>query len=188
VVDFAVVVFGLLVALWLAEFLAGKYLESEHLVDDMASGLVAYDRDLGWHLTPKWEGEHRNSDFTLRYSIDARGFRAAEPRRVRDTSSVSSAGNETSITAVVGNSFTFGLGVPTEETFVALLDEQSGSSRRYRNFGIPGYSTHQQLIMLETGTLSSHVVVARGLHGQRPTRQRARLPAIGAVREATVRS
>ena len=84
--------------------------------DGLAPGLVVYDRYLGWTLAPNWQGGHRHHDFDARYTTNAYGFRgrfdAPASQKVRRY-------------AVVGDSFTFGLGANDEETFVHLLNSRA---------------------------------------------------------------
>jgi hypothetical protein len=104
----------------------------------MDPGLLRYHPELGWTLTPNWRGRHRHHDFDVGYSINAEGFRGWFPpidgarRRV----------------AVLGDSFTFGLGVEDGETFVSRLNEIDPGTV-YLNFGVPGYSTDQELQLLD---------------------------------------
>ncbi|MBI5691757.1 MAG: SGNH/GDSL hydrolase family protein [Verrucomicrobia bacterium] len=113
--------------------------------DRLDPGLVRYDPMLGWRLQSDWKGNHRHADFSAQYSIDAHGFRrivsplpSAPPPRV---------------TAVLGDSFTFGFGVNDDQTFVHLLDAAKSGGMRFRNFAVPGYSTDQQALLLEQGVL-----------------------------------
>src|SRR5688572_26989404 len=46
-------------------------------------GMVEYDSVLGWKMVPGWKGSHDHTDFTARYSLDSRGFRAGTPERGR---------------------------------------------------------------------------------------------------------
>ena len=106
---------------------------SEH----MEPGLIRYNADLGWQLTPGWSGVHHHYDYDVEYDIDASGFRV-DPH----------AGKTGSRVAVLGDSFTFGLGVANDETFVSRLNAGSDDRRQYLNLGVPGYSTDQELLLL----------------------------------------
>jgi len=64
---------------------------------------------------------------------------------------------------VLGDSVTFGLGVPTEETFTARLGASLAAKRspndpRYEvlNFGVSGYGTAQEIHLLEVKGLAYH--------------------------------
>lgn len=109
--------------------------------DRMDHGLVRYDPLLGWRLTPLWQGRHDNIDFHARYTIARAGHR-------NDPSLPENA----PWTAVVGDSFTFGLGVNDAETFPSLLN-QTSPSHGFRNFGVPGFSPDQELLLLQRDIL-----------------------------------
>ena len=134
---FLSIVFGLIFALVLAEWLLGIY--SERLQTDvMDPGLIRYNALLGWSLSPDWSGVHKRYDYEVTYTTNQFGFRhqseyGASPPEKR--------------IAVFGDSFTFGLGVNDEETFVSRLN-QSKSGIYYVNYAIPGTSTDQQLLLI----------------------------------------
>jgi lysophospholipase L1-like esterase len=106
--------------------------------DAMDPGLVVYDRYLGWKLAPRWQGGHRHQDFSVRYTTNAYGFRGDFDAR----------GGGRVRYAVVGDSFTFGLGVNDADTFVSRLNAAAPDDELYLNFGVPGYSTDQEYILL----------------------------------------
>ena len=106
--------------------------DSEH----MEPGLIGYDADLGWQLTPGWSGTHHHYDYDVEYDIDANGFRV-DPH----------AGTTGPRVAVLGDSFTFGLGVANDETFVSRLNAENETRQNYLNLSVPGYSTDQELLL-----------------------------------------
>ena len=110
------------------------------LADQIDAGLLCYDELLGWSLTPNWSGEHKNVDFSVRYTINGEGFR--HDPIVPDT-----AGN--SAVVVLGDSFTFGIGVNDDQTFVHYLNEVGPNGLRFYNYAIPGTSTDQQILLFE---------------------------------------
>ena len=106
--------------------------------DRMDPGLIRYDTTLGWKLTPGWRGAHENYDFDVNYRVARSGFRGrsdyTQPgRRI----------------GVFGDSFTFGLGVNDDETLVAALDVHLADTANAYNFGVPGYSTDQEVLLAE---------------------------------------
>ena len=107
--------------------------------DALDPGLVIYDRYLGWTLAPDWQGSHRHHDFEVRYTTNAYGFRG----RFETPS-----GQNVRRYAVVGDSFTFGLGVNDEETFVNLLNSGASDDDYYLNFAVPGFSTDQEYLLI----------------------------------------
>jgi len=133
-----VVLCSLAVALAGAELFLRYQKKSIQQSDTMDPGLVIYDSHLGWKLAPRWQGGHRHHDFDVRYSTNAYGFRGNFDAR----------GGGRVRYAVVGDSFTFGLGANDADTFVARLNASAPAGRLYLNFGVPGYSTDQEYILL----------------------------------------
>lgn len=103
----------------------------------MEPGLIRYHSQLGWSLSPGWTGQHSHYDYQATYTIGADGFRA-QTANALDT--------DAKQYAVFGDSFTFGLGVEDDQTFVSLLNASGAGS--FRNFATPGTSTDQQLLLL----------------------------------------
>jgi hypothetical protein len=113
--------------------------------DELESGMIGYDAELGWRLQAHWKGSHRHHDFAVQYAIDERGFRApgsdAPPTGAHP------------LTAIVGDSFTFGLGVNDDQTFVHLLNRGAPAGTAFTNCAVPGYSTDQQALLIEKQVL-----------------------------------
>ncbi len=112
-----------------------RYIEQSDKLDE---GMVMYDPDHGWRMRPDWTGSHHHYDFAASYHINRYGFRGsyAEPRggiRV----------------ALVGDSFTFGQGVDGEQTFSHLLGEATAGRSAFLNFGVLGFSTDQQYLLIK---------------------------------------
>ncbi len=130
------VAFSLIVGLATAELvLRWQRSQIEHS-DRMEPGLLRYDPLLGWSLSPGWEGEHHHHDFRVRYRINDDGFRGpAGPVP------------EEAVT-LLGDSFTFGLGVDEGETFADRLNADHPRTRFF-NRGVPGYSTDQERLLLD---------------------------------------
>ncbi len=129
--------FSLAIAEWVLRY-QRQQIESS---DRMEPGMVLYDAQLGWKLKPFWQGAHHHYDFDVSYKIDSNGFRSSTANNPVPKNNPSY--------SVVGDSFTFGIGVPGAKTFTSLLNLQDTQNRAYRNFGIPGYSTDQQLLLIE---------------------------------------
>lgn len=108
--------------------------------DRLQAGLVVPDPVLGWKLAPAWTGGHTHHDFTATYEVDVDGGR-------KDPAPVS--GPKKPQVAVLGDSFTFGLGVADGETFLSLMNRDESNGFRYLNRAVPGYSTDQQSLQLE---------------------------------------
>lgn len=129
------VALGLLVALLVAEWGLDIYFQRTQS-QSMEPGFMRYHPQLGWSLSPGWSGEHRHFDYQATYHLDPSGFRL-QP---------ASSGAESRQFAVLGDSFTFGLGVQDDETFTALLNARGEGE--YLNYGVPGTSTDQHLLLL----------------------------------------
>jgi hypothetical protein len=104
--------------------------------DKMDPGLIFYDPELGWQLAPHWSGSHQHYDFNVDYHINYTGLRA-DPQEAQSKPRV----------AVLGDSFTFGIGVDDTETFVSLLNADEELPGSYVNLGVPGYSTDQEYLV-----------------------------------------
>ncbi len=128
--------FSLVVAEWVLRYQRQSVEHEINASERMQPGMILYDAQLGWKLKPYWSGKHHHYDYDVTYNINRDGFRGAETQR----------GNVDF--AVVGDSFSFGLGVNDDETFVALLNANSKEKNVYRNYSVPGYSTDQQLLLL----------------------------------------
>jgi len=114
------------------------YIEDSNRTD---SDLIAYDAILGWKLTKNWRGNHRHHDFDVQYSINEYGFRGKFKKKQSKSER---------IYAFVGDSFTFSYGVNEGETFVDLLNLSKKRERIiFYNFGVPGYSTDQELLLIK---------------------------------------
>lgn len=100
-------------------------------------GLLKHHPRLGWVLAPGWRGSHRHHVFRTIYEVNQFGFRGrtalggqSERRRI----------------VLLGDSFTFGLGVNEGETFTDRL-AQANPNMEFLNFGVPGYSTDQEYLL-----------------------------------------
>lgn len=109
--------------------------------DRLDAGMVQYDSTLGWKLSPGWSGNHRHHDYTAKYQINELGFRSDTPFRGRLTADP--------LVMVVGDSFTFGLGVNDTDTFVHHLGSARVANKTWANGSVPGYSTDQQVLLVE---------------------------------------
>lgn len=106
----------------------------------MDAGMVKYDPELGWRLVPNWSGDHSHRDFSVHYSINARGLRADTPALPRNSGR--------KLTLALGDSYTFGFGVRDDETYVHRLDAAAAGGFDYVNAGVPGYSPDQEAVLL----------------------------------------
>jgi len=134
---------SLMVADWVLSYQRQSIEHSEY----MEPGMIVYDAQLGWKLKPYWSGKHHHYDYDVEYNISRDGFRGIDTENKEDGISI------------VGDSFSFGLGVNDEETFVSLLNIKQRN--KFYNFSVPGYSTDQQLLLINRyrNEISQHVLL-----------------------------
>ncbi|MCR8922307.1 GDSL-type esterase/lipase family protein [Dasania sp. GY-MA-18] len=120
------------------EFILAKYNSSIANSSHISANLLRYHPTLGWTLTPNWQGQHQHHDFNASYSTNLLGFRG-------ELSNFNQA--QANSLAIVGDSFSFGLGVNDDQTFSSLINQQVAN--RVLNLSIPGYSTDQQLLLIK---------------------------------------
>lgn len=115
------------------------------------------DPILGHRLRAGIVAEHRSPEFEARYHVGAEGRRiapgAAAPRAA-DARRV----------LILGDSFTFGIGVPQAAIFPTVLEAALRASRHdvaVINAGVPGYDTRAEVRLLEErwGELAPDLVV-----------------------------
>lgn len=137
---------GIFVVLVVSEMLLRfkkNHIESS---DHLDYGMTVYDNYLGWKLAPNWSGQHKHYDFDVNYSTNSYGFR-------NDTNAKRGYGGRSY--AFVGDSFTFSFGVNDNETFIQLLNSQEVQDNIYLNYGVPGYSTDQECLLIQRKVIHS---------------------------------
>jgi hypothetical protein len=99
--------------------------------------LFQADPESGYTLRPGFRGREiaPGNEFDVPSAIDARGLRD-HPHGAPSSPAV----------FAVGDSMTFGEGVPVDRTFSAVLEKESGV--RVYNAGVPGYGSGQMLVRL----------------------------------------
>src|SRR5262245_38458259 len=122
-----------------------RYVGSQERIDP---GFLVFDSKLGCRMQRNWSGQHRHHDFDVRYTTNDRGLRGPWP----EAGESSNAANRY---VFVGDSFTFGLGVNDNDTFVQLLN-RDGAGALYLNAGMAGYSTDQEYLFLKEELPSWH--------------------------------
>jgi len=91
------------------------------------------DARTGWRMRPNRSFTWTFADGTNTYTSNSQGFRSSSDFR---------AGDPRFKVAFVGDSFTFGTGVPDDGTFPALFGA-TGGGRVAWNFGMPGFGVDQ---------------------------------------------
>ncbi len=130
------IVIGLFLALVMGEALLGMYADHVTSQESMDDGLIEYHSTCGWKIAQNWSGRHQHYDYDVRYSTNEEGMRNSSPV----------AGQTDVRTLVIGDSFTFGLGVNDADTFVSQLNTHMATNgTEYINGGIPGYAPDQEI-------------------------------------------
>jgi hypothetical protein len=116
-------------------------------VDSAPTPFHTSDPDLGWKLKPGASGEWNKEGASL-VQVNSEGLRDREHTKAKPPNTLR--------VAVVGDSFTEGIHVPVEQTFWSKLERKLGNCEAVKgrknveviNFGVMGYGTAQELIML----------------------------------------
>lgn len=116
-------------------------------VDSAPTGFHTSDRDLGWKLKPGASGEWKGEGESF-VRVNSEGLRDREHTKAKPPNTLR--------VAVLGDSFTEAIHVPVEQTFWSKLERKLGNCDAVKgrknvevlNFGVQGYGTAQQLIML----------------------------------------
>ena len=130
-------------------FEAGLRLFNPQILEIHPNGMWQLSDTRGCQLTPGFDGDHTFVDFTVRITINKQGFRdrsyGPKPPGVFRI-------------LTIGDSFTFGLGVDQHEVYSkvleSILNKQTAQTFEVINGGAPGYSTHQELILLKEAGLA----------------------------------
>lgn len=107
------------------------------------------DEKLGYRLVPHFAMNYQTSDFTSSIKINSEGLRDREYPKTKDL--------KTFRILVLGDSFTFGLGVNIEESYPKVLEtmlnqsSKGSGARTYEviNAGVAGYGTEQEYLYLQ---------------------------------------
>ena len=143
-VNICSILIGLVIALVACEFALRWYGDFVLSQEKMDVGLIQYDEKLGWKLAKNWSGQHQHFDYSAHYSTDFLGFRKSSVQKNITNNRV----------LVMGDSFTFGLGVEDDQTFVSLMNTDNPDTI-FINGGVPGYAPDQQMLWLREAVLST---------------------------------
>ncbi|MEO6862611.1 MAG: SGNH/GDSL hydrolase family protein [Microcoleus sp.] len=116
-------------------------------VDSAPTRFHTSDPDLGWTLKPGVSGEWKGEGASF-VQVNSEGLRDREHTKAKPPNTLR--------IAVLGDSFTEAIHVPVEQTFWSKLERKLGNCEAVKgrkkveviNFGIQGYGTAQELIML----------------------------------------
>jgi len=117
------------------------------LVDSAPTHFHTADPNLGWKLKPGASGEW-NGEGASFVQVNSEGLRDREHTKAKPPNTLR--------VAVLGDSFTEAIHVPVEQTFWSKLERKLGNCEAVKgrknveviNFGVQGYGTAQELIML----------------------------------------
>ena len=117
------------------------------VADSAPTGFHTADRNLGWTLKPGASGEWKGEGASF-VQVNSEGLRDREHTKEKPPNTLR--------VAVLGDSFTEAIHVPVEQTFWSKLERKLGNCNAIKgkqkveviNFGIQGYGTAQELIML----------------------------------------
>jgi hypothetical protein len=116
-------------------------------VDSAPTRFHTSDPNLGWKLKPGVSGEWNGEGASL-VQVNSEGLRDREHTKAKPPNTLR--------VAVLGDSFTEAIHVPVEQTFWSKLERKLGNCAAVKgrknveviNFGVQGYGTAQELIML----------------------------------------
>lgn len=122
--------YGTLVAV---ELLLGPFAPPAATRNPLAGlrGMTIEDPAVGYRLAPSWHGEYDDGVVRAEYRTNARGDRDDDAPRATARRRV----------LLLGDSFTFGQGLPREHTIEARIELASAGDVDAYNLGVPGYST-----------------------------------------------
>ncbi len=137
----AAVLLGLSIALLAAEV----FLRAQGVLPKQLNALRGFHRahpTLGWLGEPNYQAVFERNGFRVQVQHDEYGFRQAQhgvQEWVEDAPRI----------AVLGDSYTWGWGVPQGAVFTDEWQRLLGPVARVRNFGVNAYGTAQQSLLLE---------------------------------------
>lgn len=97
-----------------------------------------YDPEVGWANAPHMRGIYEREEFSHPILVNEHGMRDARVERAH---------GEKFRVAVLGDSFTWGIGVADDERYSERIEEALGIE--VLNFGVSGYAPVQYLVMLD---------------------------------------
>ena len=117
------------------------------IIDSAPTGFHTSDQNLGWKLKPGVSGEWKGEGASF-LQVNSEGLRDREHTKAKPPNTLR--------IAVLGDSFTEAIHVPVEQTFWSKLERKLGNCEAVKgrkkveviNFGVQGYGTAQELIML----------------------------------------
>ena len=134
--------FSLLIALLIAEGLARLFIDDSNNVKatDNIYKFYEFDSRLGWKNKSNYQGIFKRKEFEHEVSINSEGMRYKEIQKDKPK-------NKRRI-AVMGDSFTWGVGVNDFDRFTNIVEANSDENYEILNFGVSGYGPLRFLLQL----------------------------------------
>tara|TARA_B100000795_G_scaffold189814_1_gene144536 strand:- start:663 stop:1901 length:1239 start_codon:yes stop_codon:yes gene_type:complete len=134
---------SLIIALLLAEGLARLFLDDAHNSEatDNIYKFFEFDSKLGWKNKSNYSGIFKREEYEYRISINSEGMRHKEVSKEKSK-------NKQRI-AVMGDSFTWGVGVKDSERFTNIVENKSTENYDVLNFGVSGYGPLRYFLQLD---------------------------------------
>lgn len=115
------------------------FLSDKTLRPAVPTGTTHFDERLGWTKIPLSHGVSNRTGYPIEYRINSKGLRESETTyKIPD---------DVFRIVLIGDSFTFGWGVPIEKHFPTLLEEQI-KNIEVINMGAEAYGIDQELLFL----------------------------------------
>jgi hypothetical protein len=117
------------------------------------------DQEIGFSLTPDFEGRHIQPDFNIKYNFNSYGFRGREIYKEELDSSIR--------LLLLGDSVAFGNGVSFEKSWAYRLEKKlnNGFDEKQKyivvNTGVPGYGQDEEIKLFKKWgkNLKPHIVL-----------------------------
>lgn len=135
------VAISLIVGVVCIEFAYRAYLELRYYKEPVVPKEIGrFDSHLGWSLTPDSRSVSQRIG-SIEYKINSQGLRDDEHEYKKPV--------EQNRIVIVGDSRTFGYGVPIEKHFTRLLEGYCANTEVI-NLGIPGFGVDQEFLILQS--------------------------------------
>ncbi len=134
-------------------------------IPEVYPAMFENDPNTGYRLKANYTGIHQHRDFVVTYATNSSGFRDVN-HSVKKEPGVYRI-------LVLGDSMTFGVGTPMEETYPKVLEKFLNSreeGKRYEviNTAVPGYSTSQEYnFLMHAGMAYQPDMVIEGFFGMK---------------------
>src|SRR3989338_6198413 len=111
------------------------------------------DPQLGFQNIPNWEGPHRNAQFLqTEYLVETKHNSLGLNNKELNVSALS----EQNVILIIGDSFTYGSGVPQDQAYPQVAQKLLGENHIIINAGTPGYDLSQYLAFLKQKSALFH--------------------------------